>query len=153
MSESCPCLNIYHDISHSYDIFYFLLHGMSGAPWRLVHHGAPTRSHVNWSKLFRSSANVGGADRHISAMVQFFQLSQMLTLAWKKPARESTLAVYTVKFAHTKEESKADELSRASLLFIIYSPAQHTVVNTSYRVNIYSQHSLILPAKLFSSLP
>lgn len=58
------------------------------------------------------------------------------------------------KHTHKAVQSWQAQQDRAFFLFIIYSPTQHTLASTSYRANIYSQHSSISLTKLFlSSMP
>lgn len=61
------------------------------------------------------------------------------------------LCINTHTHTHKPAPSWQAQQDRAFFLFIIYSPAQHTVAGTSYRANIYSQHSSISPTKLFSN--
>lgn len=70
-----------------------------------------------------------------------------------KRASYPVSSAYTHAQTHTHKavQSWQAQQDRALFLFIIYSPTQHTVAGTSYRANIYSQHSSISPTKLFSS--
>lgn len=61
------------------------------------------------------------------------------------------LCINTHTHTHKSAPSWQAQQDRAFFLFIIYSPTQHTVAGTSYRANIYSQHSSISPTKLFST--
>lgn len=58
---------------------------------------------------------------------------------------------YTHKRPHKAVQTWQAQQDTAYFLLIIYSPAQHTLAGTSYRANIYSQHSSISLTKLFSS--
>lgn len=66
-------------------------------------------------------------------------------------ARHTHTHTPTQAHTYTHIQSWQAQQDRAFFLFIIYSPTQHTVAGTSYRANIYSQHSSISPTKLFSS--
>lgn len=57
----------------------------------------------------------------------------------------------THKHAHKAVQTWQAQQDTAYFLLIIYSLAQHTLAGTSYRANIYSQHSSISLTKLFSS--
>lgn len=76
---------------------------------------------------------------------------------WNTPVYKSNWAILSALHTHTPThthkavQSWQAQQDRAFFLFIIYSPTQHTVASTSYRANIYSQHSSISPTKLFSS--
>lgn len=67
--------------------------------------------------------------------------------------QSSLCCQHTHTHAHTHKavQSWQAQQDRPFFLFIIYSPTQHTLASTSYRENIYSQHSSISLTKLFST--